>query len=97
MRVILGNTKVVNLLYPNLALQLTLIFIILRSKRGHGNNDTNDFCIDNQFNAIGAKPILADINPETFNIDPKNIERCITKNKAILIVHLAGLLVKLKK
>ena len=41
---------------------------------------------------IGAKPILADINPETFNIDPENIERCITKNtKAILIVHLAGL------
>ena len=52
----------------------------------------------NSIAMIGAKPILADINPETFNIDPENIERCITKNtKAILIVHLAGLLVKLKK
>jgi dTDP-4-amino-4,6-dideoxygalactose transaminase len=41
---------------------------------------------------VGAKPILADINEKTFNIDPKNIEKKITKKtKAILIVHLAGL------
>ena len=41
---------------------------------------------------VGAKPILADINDKTFNIDPKNIEKKITKKtKAILIVHLAGL------
>ena len=40
----------------------------------------------------GAKPILADIDPITFNIDPKEIEKKITKKtKAILIVHLAGL------
>ena len=46
----------------------------------------------NSIAMIGAKPILADINPETFNIDPKNIEKKITKKtKAILIVHLAGL------
>ena len=46
----------------------------------------------NSIAMIGAKPILADINPETFNIDPKNIEKLITrKTKAILIVHLAGL------
>ncbi len=46
----------------------------------------------NSIAMIGAKPILADINPETFNIDPKNIEKKITKKtKAILVVHLAGL------
>ncbi len=46
----------------------------------------------NSIAMIGAKPILADINSETFNIDPKNIEKLITrKTKAILIVHLAGL------
>ena len=46
----------------------------------------------NSIAMVGAKPILADIDPETFNINPKNIEKKITKKtKAILIVHLAGL------
>tara|TARA_B100000795_G_scaffold264341_1_gene244726 strand:- start:92 stop:1261 length:1170 start_codon:yes stop_codon:yes gene_type:complete len=40
----------------------------------------------------GAKPVLADIDPNNFNIDPKEIEKKITKKtKALLIVHLAGL------
>jgi len=39
----------------------------------------------------GAKPVFADINPETFNIDPSKIEEKITeKTKAILPVHLFG-------
>ena len=39
----------------------------------------------------GAKPVFADINPETYNIDPADIERKITSNtKAIIAVHLAG-------
>ena len=47
---------------------------------------------------VGAKPILADINPKTFNIDPNNIEKKITKKtKAILIVHLAGLPCEINK
>ena len=46
----------------------------------------------NSIAMVGAKPILADIDPETFNINPKNIEKKITKKtKAILLVHLAGL------
>ena len=46
----------------------------------------------NSIAMVGAKPILADIDPETFNIDSKKIEKKITKKtKAILIVHLAGL------
>ena len=29
---------------------------------------------------IGAKPVLADIKSDTLNIDPKEIEKKITKN-----------------
>lgn len=40
----------------------------------------------------GAKPVLADINPETFNISPEKINEAITsKTKAIIPVHYAGL------
>jgi len=39
----------------------------------------------------GAKPILVDIEPRSFNMDPCQIERAITKRtKAILPVHLYG-------
>ena len=39
----------------------------------------------------GLLPIFADINPETFNIDPHKIEASITKNtSAILGVHVFG-------
>ena len=40
----------------------------------------------------GAKPVFADIDPHTYNINPADIERRITKKtKAILVVHLFGL------
>lgn len=39
----------------------------------------------------GATPVLADIDPDTLNIDPQQIESKITdRTKAILIVHFAG-------
>lgn len=38
-----------------------------------------------------AKPVFADINPDTFNIDPKSIEEKITgKTKAIVTVDIYG-------
>lgn len=40
---------------------------------------------------LGLKPILVEVNPDTFNIDPVAIERAITpKTKAIVPVHLFG-------
>ncbi len=39
----------------------------------------------------GGKPVLADINPDTLNIDPEDIEAKITsRTRAILPVHFAG-------
>lgn len=40
---------------------------------------------------VGATPVFADIEPETFNLDPKEVERRITgKTKACIPVHLYG-------
>jgi len=40
---------------------------------------------------VGAKPVFADSDPETFNMAPEEIENKITeKTKAIIVVHLGG-------
>lgn len=39
----------------------------------------------------GAEPVFADINPETYNIDPESIRKCITdKTKAVVAVDFTG-------
>jgi dTDP-4-amino-4,6-dideoxygalactose transaminase len=53
------------------------------------------FTFSSTINAIlmgaGLRVVFADINPETLNIDPVEIERKITPNtKAIIVVHYAG-------
>ena len=46
----------------------------------------------------GAKPVFADINPETYNIDPANIEAKITSNtKAVVAVDFTGQAVEVDK
>jgi len=46
----------------------------------------------------GCKPVFADINPDTFNIDPEDIERKITKKTvAIMPVHYAGQICEMDK
>src|SRR3989344_4768945 len=40
---------------------------------------------------VGAKPVFVDIDPVRYNIDPKEIEKKITKRtKAIMPVHIFG-------
>ena len=49
------------------------------------------FATSEAISLVGAKPIFADINPHTFNINHKKIEKLITKKtKAILSVNLFG-------
>lgn len=46
----------------------------------------------NAFALRGGKPIFVDIDPDTCNIDPKKIEKAITKKtKAIVVIHYAGI------
>ena len=40
---------------------------------------------------LGLTPVLVDVDPDTFNVDPEAIKRAITpKTKAIVPVHLFG-------
>ncbi len=45
----------------------------------------------NTISRSGATPVFADIDPRTFNLDPRDVERCITpRTRGIVAVHLYG-------
>ncbi|NOY70505.1 MAG: DegT/DnrJ/EryC1/StrS family aminotransferase [Deltaproteobacteria bacterium] len=74
------------------ALHLTL------AAMGTGKGDEviiSDFVCTALLNAVrhaGARPVPADIDPKTLNMDPKDVTRRITeKTKAIIAVHLFGM------
>ncbi len=46
----------------------------------------------NSITYVGAKPVFAEVDPQTYNIDAKHAEKLITpKTKAVLVVHQIGL------
>lgn len=46
----------------------------------------------------GARPVFADVDSDTYNIEPANIEKCITeKTKAVVAVDFTGQAVKIKE
>jgi perosamine synthetase len=69
---------------------------LLANKLGEGDEIiTSPFTFiasGNSILFIGARPIFVDIDPVTYNIDPDQIEKAITKRtKAIMPIHLFGL------
>lgn len=45
----------------------------------------------NVIEQVGARPVLADVEPDTLNMDPRKVEACLSgKTKAIIPVHYAG-------
>lgn len=47
---------------------------------------------------VGAKPVLAEIDPLTYNLDPADVQRRITRRtKAIIVPHLFGLAAQLEQ
>ncbi len=46
----------------------------------------------NALNFVNARPVLADINPETYNIDPAAVRKRITRRTgAVIVPHMFGL------
>lgn len=84
--------KIKNLLaVSNGTVAMQLAFKALELK---GEVITTPFTFPATTNALiweGLKPVFVDIDPETFNIDPEEIEKNITKKtSAILAVHVFG-------
>jgi dTDP-4-amino-4,6-dideoxygalactose transaminase len=75
---------------------LTLALIISGAIRPHAQDEVITSTLTAAYTALaisnaGAVPVFADINPETYTIDPASIEKVITpRTRAIMPVHLYG-------
>ena len=68
---------------------------LLAADIGHGDEvivpSFSFFATASAVSMTGAKPVFADVNEQTFNVDPLKVENCITsKTKAVIGVHLFG-------
>ncbi|MEM7825008.1 MAG: aminotransferase class I/II-fold pyridoxal phosphate-dependent enzyme [Candidatus Aenigmatarchaeota archaeon] len=79
---------------PSARIGLYLILKALKISRGDEIilSSYNFPLIPNIIKMIGAKPIFIDVDPDTYNIDPKLIKKRITnRTKAIIVTHIEGL------
>ncbi len=52
----------------------------------------------NAFAMRGARPVFADVRPDTLNVDPDDVERKISpRTKAIVVVHYAGIACEIER
>jgi len=73
------------------AIQLALLSLGIKSGDEVITSPHTFFATVEAIVCIGARPVFADIDPVTYNIDPDEIKKKITKNsKAIVPVHMYG-------
>ena len=73
------------------ALQISLMALDLKAGDEVITPDFTFIATIEVISLLGLKPVIVDVDPGTFNIDPKAIESAVTKKtKAVIPVHLFG-------
>jgi perosamine synthetase len=72
-----------------------LFLALVANDIGHGDEvivpDITFIATANAVSMTGAKPVLADIDPDTLNLSPAEFKKAITpKTKAVIPVHISG-------